>query len=251
MNTSYHQNIYIFLLIYTLKFNSSIKAGYSHSFRHLEFTSSLSNIIDDHNNKSSIKKYKLPKICFSDATKPSEHDKSDQLLQYMTIKEENNDKIPLELYIQASKRSCLVRNLFEIIAIGNAYEEFNNNTDIHDAFHDMMPGGRNENASWRLKIVNATTSSMDHNVLLSSSRNERKLTEKMTLLFLKFGGKVDLKNPDCVVYALEGFIGTKKVLARLVAEGLLVSCIALFERNFLFFSCTKRLHHLPLQQGYA
>ena len=126
----------------------------------------------------------------------------------MTMKEENNNnKMPIEMHANATKRSCLVRNLFEIIAIGDTYEEFNNNTKVHDAFRDMMAGGTNENASWRLKIVNATMSSMSHNVLSSSNKNERKLTEKMTSLFIKFNGKVNLKNPDCVIYALEGLIG--------------------------------------------
>ena len=128
--------------------------------------------------------------------------------------ENNNNKIPIEMHANATKRSCLVRNLFETIVICDAHEKFNNSTKVHDAFRDVMAGGTNENASWRLKIVNATMSSMPHDVSSSSNKNEREL--------------VDLKNPDCIVCTLEGLIGNI-FLARLVAEGFQVrSCFMLF-----------------------
>jgi tRNA G10 N-methylase Trm11 len=59
-----------------------------------------------------------------------------------------------------------------------------------------------------------------------SMKLEQEGLKALTELLIKFGGKVDLLNPDCKVYIFDGFVGNKKVLARRIAVGPRTSIIA-------------------------
>lgn len=184
-------------------------------------------------------------------------------MQYITISDRNDSteltiKHVIDTLIKSTAERCsLVRTIMNVVAKGDSYEDVADVALRNGSFKDMMQNGENANATWSVRlrrytsengIGNAstveqfTTTSPQKNPqyqarygknVRSSLKDEKNAILCMSNLIELFTGKVNLKEPDCKVYVLEGMrdcfngIGGKEkpkiLLARVIANGPKVS----------------------------
>ena len=234
-------------MFHTQKSRGESTKGYSLQFRHIEFSNALSTI----RNADGDDRYQTTPIQFKDALTFDGEDEFSEMsdndvetfggsMQYVTINnddtsnEENDDKTTLstdattlsnELLIQTTKRCALVRSTCEIIAEGDTYEDLANIALSNGSLADYMVDGINFKDSWcvRLRQYGARSTSNRQKRYGTQMKSpltlERYAVDQMDCLFDEFGGKVQLENPDCALYILEGLNGRQKILARLLARG--------------------------------
>jgi len=170
-----------------------------------------------------------------------------------------------EIFQNTIQRCSLIRTAFQIVAEGASYEELATVALDNGSFLDIMEGGTNVNATWSIRLrrygpmeeVGSTGTNDDDSKsntntkkkskrqarygknVRSPLRDERKAIFAMEGLVQFFLGRVDLADPECRIYLLEGLKncdimldrsdGTggnggdvekgKKLLARVVAKG--------------------------------
>lgn len=170
------------------------------------------------------------------------------------------DSSILQEVLQTTVQRCsLIRTTFQIVAEGQTYEELATKALVDEAFTDMMEGGINEDATWSIRLRRygpmelVDSASEDNDVaddgtqkpkrlkqarygknVRSPLRDERKAIFSMAELVQLFRGKVDLTNPECRIYLLEGLQHCglvkstcyhsdhgedRKLLARVIAKG--------------------------------
>ena len=173
-----------------------------------------------------------------------------------------------EIFQSTIQRCSLIRTAFQIVAAGQSYEELASIALDSNSFTDIMTGGTNENATWSIRlrrygpmeiVEKADTSNNKRSKrqarygknVRSPLRDERKAIFAMKDLVECFSGEVDLNEPDCRLYLLEGLkrcdamlngendvylehepddaLNGNKLLARVVAKGPKVC------RLFIFF----------------
>lgn len=214
------------------------------TFRHLELSSAISAITSSkkhlHMTKQSMTF--VDALCLVDRTSThyceNEAEAYGNALQFAYSHneggtEELSPPCP-DLIAVASRRSSLVRASYEVIAEATDYETLAKAALDNGGLDDVLRGGVNENATWCLRLRQYGSSFIeDGNDMKTNKKSrsrygknvrspltaERNAIQSMAALFLRFGGNVDLKDPDCKVYLFEGFHNRGIVLARLLARG--------------------------------
>ena len=167
-------------------------------------------------------------------------------MQYITISIPSSniisDRTLSEIYKTTIERCSLIRTSFQIVASGKSYGQIATKALDNNSFNDIMKGGRNEDLTWSIRLRRYGPMQMVENKsnskrsqrqarygknVRSPLRDERKAILEMKELVQTFAGKVDLTDPQCRIYLLEGLrdcnllSGDKddKLLARVVAKG--------------------------------
>jgi tRNA G10 N-methylase Trm11 len=133
--------------------------------------------------------------------------------------------------IDACQRCSLVHAVYQIVAIEDSYRECCDAALANGGFSDMYVGAPKEHDTWCLRVrhygadVPSDSKGKRHGERARSMQEERKALQDLTPLLSKFGGGVDLTNPDCHVYLFQGLQG-KTILASRMASGPQVYTIA-------------------------
>ena len=124
-----------------------------------------------------------------------------------------------EVFTSTIQRCSLIRTAFKLVASGESYEQLAMKALHNKSFNDIMKGGANENATWSIRLRRYGPMQMVENNSVekrskrqarygknvrSPLRDERKAILSMAELIQLFQGKVDLTNPECRIYLLEG-----------------------------------------------
>eukprot|EP00980_Cylindrotheca_fusiformis_P028622 scaffold22620_cov131-Cylindrotheca_fusiformis.AAC.17 len=216
--------------------------GYSKPFRHLEFTSSLLAELEvsSSENEESLFTFRnalnyAGQAAMADVSKES----FNEAMQYFSISEHLSTDAMLtrDAIISAVQRSSLVHACYEVIASAENIKDLAQLAIEDGGFADLYKGGSNEGFTWCFRARNYGEMADPTAVPVagkvkrfSSSARSMKLEgeglKALTALLIKFGGKVNLLNPDCKVYIFDGLVGGKKVLARRISVGPRTSIIA-------------------------
>ena len=167
-------------------------------------------------------------------------------MQYVTISiplsNIISDRTLKEIYKTTIERCSLIRTSFQIVASGKSYKQIATKALDNNSFNDIMKGGRNEDLTWSIRLRRYGPMQMVENKsnskrsqrqarygknVRSPLRDERKAILEMKELVQTFAGKVDLTDPQCRIYLLEGLRhcivlsgdNDDKLLARVVARG--------------------------------
>lgn len=210
--------------------------GYSKPFRHLEFTAALeaesevSHLVLDY--KNALKYTGQAEM----ADVSIEH--FNEAMQYVSLRNGSSPsaEITRDAIIAAVNRSSLLHACYEVIASADDINDLASIAIQDGGFEDMYRGGINEKSSWcfRARNYGDLDTSLDndgkekrYSSRARSMKMEKEGLKALTELLLKFGGKVDLLNPDCKIYIFDGLEGQNKmVLARRIAVGPRTSSIA-------------------------
>ena len=143
-------------------------------------------------------------------------------MQYISLSSRHPDE--RDAAIASAARCSLVHGLYEVIAVGDSYDELAHQAIVNGGFRDMYQGSCNEDMSWCLRVRSyGDFAGLDKDKRYGSrsrsmSREKEALNALKRLLIL-FGGSVDLVKPDCKIYVFDGLRGNQKVLARRIASG--------------------------------
>lgn len=169
-------------------------------------------------------------IKFNDAT-PTVN-KTDDLygaMQYIHTNSKGNESLSKETMIEVIRRSCLVRDVYEIIAIGDTYQdlasnalqrlkgiELNMNADSDPSSYSLslLSQAREDesNVSWCVRSrqygledsVDIKKATQYGKNKTSSMTREKEVIISMGELLQTFKGPVRLQNPECALYVFEG-----------------------------------------------
>lgn len=212
--------------------------GNSFQFRHTELNSSLCTILEKENLNIRYKQA-LCKPPLDDTTLDmSEYQMElyQNAMQYVQICNDGDDNITLnnldnQKFIEAVQRCSLIRGVYEIVGIGDTYEELALNALANNKLDDLMINGVNENATWRVRLrqygstaATETKSRQFGKKMRSPITQEREVVMQLKELLIKLGGQVNLKDADVSLYVLEGLMDLhgnpeRKILARLLTNG--------------------------------
>jgi tRNA G10 N-methylase Trm11 len=213
--------------------------GYSKPFRHLEFTSALEAELQVSSENKVVLKFKNALKYTGEAVMADvsiEH--FNEAMQYVSLSDDSSNDVTVtrEGLVSAVSRSSLVHAMYEVIACAEDIGDLAKIAIEDGGFADMYKGGINSNSTWcfRARNYGDFASSEDASVgkekryssRARSMKMEREGLKALTDLLLKFGGKVDLVNPNCKLYVFDGLEGSMKVLARRIAVGPRTSSIA-------------------------
>ncbi|KAL3780334.1 hypothetical protein HJC23_008264 [Cyclotella cryptica] len=193
-------------------------------------------------------------------------------MQYVVISDNNDFLNPISSFINqltltnllrsTVERCSLVRRMVRVVAIGDSYAEVAEEALKNGSFEDMMENGVNAHATWSIRlrrygsaqhrISESAESNIDNHKdnrltypktkqkrqarygknVRSSLTDEKNAIFSMSELIKLFQGKVNLMNPDCKIYILEGLRdfslnnrlrgsddNTKILLGRVIANG--------------------------------
>ena len=214
--------------------------GYSLQFRHLEFTNALATtsretqVSVDNNNTASIK---TDDITFEDATPTvDEFDDLYGAMQYVYTKNNKGGQRDIweDQFAQATKRSSLVRETYNVIAVGDTYRELAKNALIGNdkVISEMIhPRNHTKAPSWCVRLRQYATNDNHKNARFgiskrSSMKKEKEALKELKPLFEQFHGPVKLRDPECALYIFEGLNHANKVLVRKLDSGAATQSIA-------------------------
>mmetsp|Transcript_27813 Transcript_27813/g.43164 ORF Transcript_27813/g.43164 Transcript_27813/m.43164 type:complete len:360 (-) Transcript_27813:168-1247(-) len=141
-------------------------------------------------------------------------------MQFVTSDDRGMNSSLSDLLTEATKRSAHVRSTFKVISESDSFKELAEIAQQSNSFADMEEGGVSYLASWCVRVRQLDRTRFGKTLRSPLSR-EREATAGMTNLLQKFGGKVNLRNPDEMIYIFEGLTARKKfVLCRKLADGL-------------------------------
>ena len=194
-------------------------AGYSTQLRHVEFLGALS---------STVPLESKHHVAFTDALNydanvemsDSNIIRFNSAMQYVELAHDNMT----ESFVKAAQRCSLVHALYYVIAEKDTYSDFSDAAIDNGGFNDMMVGGTHQNATWCIRARHygdrsTETKAKRYGARSRSMKLERDALRALKPLLVKFGGRVNLQNPDCKIYVFDGLLGKKKVLARRMAIG--------------------------------
>ena len=206
--------------------------GYSLSFRQPEFMGALQGLtkvpFEDEpplkffnalNYNGSVPLHEVKLKAFNEAL---------QWVNLSHVGEVNKESFTLGTYASAVERCALVATLYEVISEGDTYDELNDKAIQSGGFDDMMIGAENEQCTWAVRVRQfggereVLGKERRHGIRARSVSMEKDALMALKPMLLKFGGGVDLKNPDCKMYVFDGLNG-RKALARKLADGPRVS----------------------------
>jgi len=139
--------------------------------------------------------------------------------------------------IRTVERCSLVHAVYEIVASSENLDDLAQRAVEDGGFADLKPGAVNEFATWslRARMYSETDTVQDANSGNGRSKRYSSRARSMTIekesikslksLLVQFGGRVDLKNPDCKIYIFDGLVENEsdgiccKILARRIATG--------------------------------
>ncbi len=206
--------------------------GYSLQFRHLEFTNAYNATLTQKMARGDVHDmFNSYTFRFNDASPTvDELDDSYGAMQYIDMFQEKhyersgeNDILqgtgtttssvlqPIDKnnLIEAAERCSLVRNVYEIVGVGDTYEGLAHSVLKHQKLIDMTRSSNATKQSWSLRLREYGSES-DKNRRYgtrkrSSMSKERDALQSMSSILLnKFVGPVNLKSPDCPLHVLEG-----------------------------------------------
>jgi hypothetical protein len=163
-------------------------------------------------------------------------------------------------FVKAAQRCSLVHAIYSIVAEADSCGGLSDVALENGSFHDVMVGGSNQNAAWCLRARHYGNQSTEKKAKRYAARSrsmklEREALEALTPMLSKFGGRVNLQNPDCKIYVFDGLLGTKKVLARRLATGPQVRrlnrmhLVAVYRDLTTLLHCQKGFHHGPQHEN--
>jgi hypothetical protein len=229
------------------------EVGYSKPLRQLEFRSSLEaelgllpGPVGGHADALSVE--------FVNALQYTGHERMADVgvehfnegMQYVSVKFDNGDRssggtpparraVSRQRAVRAAERCSLVHALFEVVASSNSLEDLAD-LAIHDGgFSDLYEGAVNGKSTWCFRARNYhgdPSPAGDEDEMDNAGRAkrygsrtrsmgvEREGLTALKSLLVRFGGKVDLMNPQNKIYLFDGLDGpSSKVLARRIATG--------------------------------
>ena len=204
-------------------------AGYSFQFRHRELTNSIA---------AAFGLSDAPTLSYDGMLKyDGERELSERELKGIEgamefISNADGSPISKQWLIQATERTSLMRECYEVVAKADTYDELARLALESGALDDVLSGGENQDATWKLRLRQyGSTSTNDKGRRYGKNarspiRAEKQAIQAMADLFIRFKGKVDLINADCGLYVLQGTKEKKMVLARTIAKGPKISTIA-------------------------
>ncbi|KAL7465159.1 hypothetical protein ACHAXS_005485 [Conticribra weissflogii] len=266
---------------YLIYWRGEHKEEYSQSFRQLEFLSALSATIADHSpniandapsifqqlmdgttfaNAFSFDPYKRYKAELPALVPWRQVDMYNESLQYVSFKNiaEKSDGvldetlISQDLVAKASARCSLIHSSYLLVAEGMEYSDLVDQALQSKVFDDMKGSEtvtQQNGKTWRLRRHEYGFINDDNNPRFGKGTTRSVQKEKTALKHLEpflitFKGKVDLKNPECNIYLLEGICDNNvtdsglqeitvrknskllKILARKLSSGAKVSVMA-------------------------
>ena len=207
------------------------KENYSKSFRHFEFLSALSATIvsNSNHNQNATKLYNhlteytsFVNAFTFDPTKRSGLDMVrsahhaeiyNDSLQFVTFADGINKRLSVtqENVIVATKRCAMIHTLYGVVAHGMEYEELVDKSLNNTAFDNIFNANTDDlsTKSWALyrdefSFAKDLNCPRFGNQMIRSESKERAAITALKPLLKRFGGKVNLKNPDCPIHLLEG-----------------------------------------------
>lgn len=203
------------------------KEGYSQSFRHWEFLSALSATIANANKgvEASDVFKQLERTTFTNAFffDPFKRKSLDvpslyqvglynEALQHISFPTDNNyyQYITTEVIANTTERCALIHSSYRVVATGMEYSTLVEKASESGAFDDMISKEIQQvYKSWSVRRHEYSFADDDNNPRFGKRTTRSPKKEQAALIQLKpllidFGGKVDLKNPDCHIYLLEG-----------------------------------------------
>ena len=198
--------------------------GYSLQFRHLEFTNAYNSTVSQRKGDLLPSSYTFR---FNDASPTvDEFDDSYGAMQYIDKFDEIQCKdsgasqhtlqaIEKDNLVQSAQRCSLIRYVYEIVAVGDTYEDLAKSAIEYGRLDDMImitePTNYEEDnnmKSWSLRLREYGESDKNKRYgtrKRSSMSKEREALQSMgSILLKKFVGPVNLSNPDCPLHILEG-----------------------------------------------
>jgi hypothetical protein len=203
-------------------------SGYSKPFRQLEFVAALEAELGlTHTNPLSLQ--------FTNALHYTGHTEMadvniehfNEAMQYVEVLVDDLT-VPISkgAVIRAVERCSLVHAIYEVIASAEDLQELAPLAIQDGGFHDMYKGEENGTLTWcfRARSYREPTTSDAGREKRYSSRARSMGLEKAGLaalkdLLIRFGGKVDLLEPDCKIYLFDGLTANSMTLARRIASG--------------------------------
>lgn len=208
-------------------------SGYSKPLRHLELLGALeAEIIDDLASDQTINMEFVNALNYTGPVTMANIsiDDYNEAMQYVNFDYQGDDGIQVsrDAMIKAVGRCSLIHALYEIIAVADSLNELAPLAIEDGGFADMYKeSGHNENATWCFRARkygdlpddDAVGKDMRFGARARSMKMEKDGLIALTDLLIKFGGKVDLLDPDCKIYIFGGLTGNERVLARRIAVG--------------------------------
>jgi hypothetical protein len=186
-----------------------VKETYSFHFRHYEFAGALDAVAVGTSHR--IKYENALQYDGNDSIPDSLRTYYDESLQFVGGIDDLNH------VIHAAKRCSLVHTAYQVVAIQENYQACGDAAIANGFFSDMYKGAVHDYFSWCLRVRIAK--GRRHGERSRSMEEERKALRDLTPLLSKFGGGVDLKNPDCQMIFFNGIKGSNCVLARRLVDG--------------------------------
>ncbi|KAL3805897.1 hypothetical protein HJC23_007858 [Cyclotella cryptica] len=253
---------------YLIYWRGEHKEGYSQTFRHWEFLSALTaTIADRHRTVNASQAYQLLQEATSfsnafsfDPTKRHGLDLMTSLhqaklfneaLQFLSFSNDScsiQSMITPEIVAHATKRCALIHSSYQVVADGMDYSELVDRSLKSRAFEAMFSGHSHSNTattnstskSWSVRRQEYSFAGNNDEPRFGKRTTRSPSKEKVALLALKpllekFGGTVDLKNPECQICLMEGLCDNKfhvkeeklyKILGVKLASGAKHSVIA-------------------------
>ena len=233
--------------------------GYSKPFRHLEFESALmaelgapalsttlASLANGGGKAIEYKEETRPTVHFTNALNYTgnefmpdtniEH--FNEGMQFVTFSDDSNSlALSKDTVIRTVQRCSLIHALYEIVASSETLVDLAERAIQDGGFSDLYKGGANEKATWcfRARMYSASeipevNSSKGRGKRYSSRTRSMKIErdglQALEDLLIRFGGKVNLEDPDCKIYIFDGLEDendgvrvARKILARRIAAG--------------------------------
>jgi hypothetical protein len=236
-------------------------AGYSRPFRRLEFQNALAAEIDsltESTNSASASEYgasKAPELIsevgpiidFKNALNYTGNETMtgmniehfNEAMQFVSFSPDKSitPGIFRETVIRAVQRCSLIHALYEIVASTDKLDDLAELAVQDGGFSDLYKGGANEKATWCFRARTYSDSHFpDSSAIKGRGKRYSSRTRSMKMerdglralqdLLIRFGGMVNLEDPDCKIYIfdgledeVDGISQSQKVLARRIATG--------------------------------
>ena len=259
--------------------------GYSKPFRHLEFESALaaelgapplssssaSSLNDSGGKATEYKEEIRPTVRFTNALNYTGNESMtdmniehfNEAMQFVSFSSDDSNSLSVskDTVIRTVQRCSLIHALYEIVASSENLDNLAECAIQDGGFSDLYKGGANEKATWcfRARVYSASEISevssnkgrgKRYSSRTRSMKVERDGLQALKDLLTRFGGKVNLEDPDCKIYIFDGLEEddsdgvrvARKILARRIAAGPKVCTVHyLFDR---FIGLVENVHAL-------
>lgn len=223
--------------------------GYSKPLRQLEFRSSLEaelnllpSVVGGNANKLSVDFVNALNYTGQEKMGNVNIEHFNEGMQFVSLKFDDDAggesgarrSVPRRSAVRAAERCSLIHALYEVVASSDSLEDLAELAIRDGGFADLFEGGANAKSTWCFRARNYGDASatgddfeMDKAGRVkrygSSARSmvvEREGLTALKDLLVRFGGEVDLRNPEIKICLFDGLEGlSSKALARRIATG--------------------------------